>query len=54
MEGRLHREILHTGEPLKQEVKRLISIKGITPLTALAFLADVGDLAASRNRTVPG
>jgi transposase len=41
---RLHREILHTAEPLQQEVKRLISIKGITPLTALAFLADVGDV----------
>jgi len=40
----LHREILRAGEPLQQEVKRLISIKGITPLTALAFLADVGDV----------
>jgi transposase len=39
---RLHREILHTGEPLEQEVKRLITIKGITPLTALAFLAEWG------------
>jgi len=40
----LHREILHTGAPLQQEVKRLITIKGITPLTALAFLSDVGDV----------
>jgi transposase len=40
----LHREILYAGEPLQQEVRRLITIKGITPLTALAFLADVGDV----------
>ena len=40
----LHREILLVGEPLEQDVKRLITIKGITPLTALAFLADVGDV----------
>jgi transposase len=40
----LHREILLVGEPLQQDVKRLITIKGITPLTALAFLADVGDV----------
>jgi len=40
----LHREILLAGEPLEEEVKRLITIKGITPLTALAFLADVGDV----------
>ena len=40
----LHREILRVGEPLQQEVKQLITIKGITPLTALAFLADVGDV----------
>jgi transposase len=42
---RLHREILLAGEPLKDEVKRLITIKGITPLTALAFLADVGEVS---------
>jgi transposase len=40
----LHREILLAGEPLEEEVKRLITIKGITPLTALAFMADVGDV----------
>jgi len=40
----LHREILLAGEPLEEEVKRLITIKGITTLTALAFLADVGDV----------
>jgi transposase len=41
---RIQREILHTGEPLQHEIKRLITIRGITPLTALAFLADVGDV----------
>jgi len=40
----LHREILLAGEPLEEEVKRLITIKGITPLTALAFLSDVGEV----------
>ena len=40
----LVKEILRIGEPLKEEVELLISIRGITPLTALAFLADVGDV----------
>jgi len=38
------KEILRIGEPLKEEVDLLISIRGITPLTAMAFLADVGDI----------
>ena len=37
-------EILRIGEPLKDQVELLITIRGITPLTALAFLADVGDI----------
>ena len=37
-------EILLAGEPLKDAVKLLITIKGIAPLVALAFLADVGDI----------
>ena len=37
-------EILRIGEPLKEQVELLITIRGITPLTALAFLADVGDI----------
>jgi transposase len=32
------------GKPFEKEVKLLISIKGITPLSALAFLSDVGDV----------
>ena len=40
----LVKEILRIGEPLKEEVELLISIRGITPLTAMAFLADVGDV----------
>ncbi len=40
----LVKEILRIGEPLKDEVDLLISIRGITPLTALAFLADVGNI----------
>ncbi|KKL67239.1 hypothetical protein LCGC14_2136970 [marine sediment metagenome] len=41
---RIKREILLAGESLKEAVKLLITIKGITPLTALAFLADIGDI----------
>jgi len=41
---RVKQEILLAGESLKEAVKLLITIKGITPLTALAFLADIGDI----------
>jgi transposase len=41
---RISEEIILTGEPLKEKVKLLITIKGISPLTALAFLADIGDV----------
>jgi transposase len=37
-------EIIKAGKPFQDKVKLLISIKGITPLTALAFLADVADV----------
>jgi transposase len=40
----LAKEILFAGKPFEKEVKLLISIKGITPLSALAFLSDVGDV----------
>ena len=40
----LVKEILRIGETLKEDVELLISIRGITPLTAMAFLADVGDI----------
>ncbi len=38
------REILKAGEFLRDQVELLISIKGVSPLVALAFLADVGDI----------
>jgi transposase len=40
----LKKEILLAGEPFAAEVKLLITVRGITPLTALAFLADVADI----------
>ena len=42
---RLATEILLAGEPVKPQVELLISIKGVTPLIALAFLADVAEEA---------
>jgi transposase len=41
---KLKKEILLAGEPFAAEVKLLITVRGITPLTALAFLADVADI----------
>jgi transposase len=41
---RISGEILLTGEPLQEKVKLLITIRGISPLTALSFLSDVGDI----------
>ena len=40
----LTREIMREGTTFHEKVKILISIKGITPLSAPAFLADVGDI----------
>ena len=40
----LKREIYKAGTPLKDKMKLLITIKGVSPLLALAFLADVGDI----------
>jgi transposase len=45
---RLTAEILLAGEALKSQVELLISIKGVTPLIALAFLADVADVRRFR------
>jgi transposase len=45
---RLAADILLAGEPLKSQVELLISIKGVTPLIALAFLADVADIRRFR------
>ena len=43
----LQEEIFLAGEPLKDKVKLLITVRGILVLTALAFLADVGDIRCS-------
>jgi len=40
----LKREIFKAGISLEPHMKRLITIKGVTPFLALAFLADVGDI----------
>ena len=40
----LKKEILLAGEPFAAEVKLLITIRGMSPLTALSFLADVADI----------
>ena len=41
---RLTQQILKVSEPLAQQIKLLMSIRGITALTAAAFLADVADV----------
>ncbi|MBN1858164.1 IS110 family transposase [Candidatus Bipolaricaulota bacterium] len=41
---RISDQIMLTGESLREKVRLLITIKGISPLMALAFLADVGDI----------
>jgi transposase len=38
-------ELLRVGKPFEAQVKLLMSIRGVTPLLALAFLADVGDIS---------
>ncbi len=45
----IREEILLTGEPLKEEVKLFITIKGIAPVVALSFLADIGDIGRFRS-----
>jgi transposase len=40
----LKREIIKAGIPFESQMKLLITIKGVTPFLALAFLADVGDI----------
>ena len=44
----IKKEILLAGEPFSYEVKLLITVRGITPLSALAFLADVADVERFR------
>ncbi len=42
-------EILQAGKPFEAQVKLLLSIRGVTPLLALAFLSEVGDIRRFRN-----
>lgn len=50
MKEDLVRSIIKTGRPLQDQVRQLISIKGVTPLLALAFLSDVGDIGRFKNQ----
>ena len=45
----LKAEIYQAGKPLQAQVKLLLSIRGITPLLALAFLSEVGDIRRFRS-----
>ena len=44
----IKKEILLAGELFSYEVRLLITVRGITPLSALAFLADVADIERFR------
>jgi len=41
---KIRKEILVVGEPLKEAMKMLMTIKGVAPIVALAFLTDIGDV----------
>jgi len=45
----LKREIYKAGTPFKSEIELLVTIKGVTPLLALAFLSDIGDITRFSN-----
>lgn len=45
----LKRTIFQAGAFLQEDVELLISIKGVSPLLALSFLADVGDIRRFQN-----
>lgn len=47
--AKLHRQIIRCGAFLRSDVELLLSIKGVSPLLALAFLADVADLTRFRS-----
>ena len=40
----LQREIYRAGQPFEEQVQLLIGIRGVTPLLALGFLSEVGDI----------
>ena len=43
-EAALAERIVFASAPLAEQIKLLVTISGITPLTAAAFLADIGDI----------
>ena len=45
----LLREIYHAGQPFEAQVRLLIGIRGVTPLLALGFLSEVGDIHRFRS-----
>ena len=45
----LAERIVVASAPLAEQIKLLVTIPGITPLTAAAFLADVGDVRRSKS-----
>jgi len=45
----LRAEIYRAGKPFEPQVKLLLSIRGVTPLLALAFLSEVGDVRRFRS-----
>ena len=45
----LQREIYRAGRPFEEQVPLLTGIRGVTPLLALGFLSEVGDIRRFRN-----
>jgi len=45
----LQREIYRAGQPFEEQVQLLIGIRGVTPLLALGFLSEVGDIHRFRS-----
>jgi transposase len=45
----LQREIYRAGQPFEEQVRLLIGIRGVTPLLALGFLSEVGDIRRFRS-----
>ena len=45
----LKEQILQAGKPFEAQLKLLLSIRGVTPLLALAFLSEVGDIRRFRS-----
>lgn len=45
----LRRELYRTGQPLEEQVRLLIGVRGVTPLLALGFLSDIGDIHRFHN-----